>query len=527
MFTLFLLVSMVELALSSHRLPHPSHLTSPHPSLSKRIQAHPISSHLISPQHNCIRQVLSFRAVRVPVGDDVTVLYHLSDGTYEVKKDGKVFLKRPIGASSAAVSAGIAVETAPHPYTLEIGDELKLSGHVFRLVDADAFTRHHVEVARNGVPLGPPVVTSSVVTERPLAAATDSARGNKEHPDASNRRLTAYLSHGEDLKASLRRGTPAAWRGIVLHVWAVEAHAKLDRYLLSFHLEDASVELRLINPDNEAKWTLVLSRTTLIDPIAAMLGESAEPVGRAFQPTDFLVGSQLKLGGRQLLVTKMCRESAMWMAENVKGVDADRMHGEITVDTGHPCRKPEVTPDASPEEPPPLPSGLDVLQFLAIGGANVEGGQERYVIRVDCADSSISIAKADTGSKYLRPGHYGVNVGRDLFIGARVTINCHQFEIIDASRATLLYVASHPEVFESSRADEALILQVQESLFLATSDATAVATAVATTARSVATIEDLAAIEALRGVPKAMLVSAVVLLGMRSDDSATESTKLH
>ena len=41
----------------------------------------------------------------MPVGDDVTVLYHLSDGTYEVKKDGKVFLKRPIGASSAAVSA--------------------------------------------------------------------------------------------------------------------------------------------------------------------------------------------------------------------------------------------------------------------------------------------------------------------------------------------------------------------------------------------------------------------------------------
>ena len=461
--------------------------------------------------------MLSFRAVRVPVGDDVTVLYHLSDGTYEVKKDGKVFLKRPIGDSSAAVSARVAAEIPPDPCTLEIGDELKLSGHVFRLLDADAFTRRHVEAARNGVPLGPPAkLARAAATDAEASALVPRSKGGNrsESSAGSNRRLTSYLSRGEDLKAALRRGAPAAWRGVVLRVWAVELHEKLDRYLISFHPEDASVELRLIDPKNEAKGSLVLSRTSLVDPLAAMLGESTEPVCRAFQPTDFLVGSHLKLSGRELLVTKMCGSSAAWMSENVEGVSGDRLHGEIPVEAGRRCRKPEPKRDDDLKEAVPLPVGLDVLQFLAVGGGTVGSGQDRFVIRVHCADSSVSIFGAETGSKYLRPGHYGINIAKDLFIGARVTINRQQFEIIDASRATLLYVASHPEIFESSRADDALILRVRESICL---DASAGATAVAT-------IEDLAAIETLRGVPKAKLISAAVLLGTGVEK---DSSKMH
>ena len=486
-----------------------------HPSIHPSILSFCHLPRLTSPS---VRQVLSFRAVRVPVGEDVTVLYHLSDGTYEVKKDGRVFLKRPIGASSSAVSARVAEETAPDPCTLEIGDELRLSGHVFRLVDADEFTRRHVEAARNGVPLGPPA--ESAATDSGFRQASDvapeSKRGRLNASDESNRRLTTYLSRGEDLKAALRRGAPAAWRGVVLQAWAVESHTKLDRYLISFHLEDASVELRLIDPNNERKGALVLSRTTLVDPLAAMLGESTGPVGRVFQPMNFLVGSSMKLCGRDLLVTKLCGASAAWMAENIDGVDPNRLHGEISVDTGRARRKPEAKPDDGAEEPPPLPPGLEVLQFLAVGGATVGDGRERVVIRVYCADSSISIAMADRGTRYLRPGHYGVNVARDLFIGAKVTINRHQFEIIDASRATLLYVASHPEVFESSRADDALILRVQESLFLDTSDTSTHAST------AVATIDDLAAVEGLRGVPKAKLISAAVLLGTSADEKTSK-----
>ena len=149
----------------------------------------------------------------MPVGDDVTVLYHLSDGTYEVKKDGKVFLKRPIGDSSAAVSARVAAEIPPDPCTLEIGDELKLSGHVFRLLDADAFTRRHVEAARNGVPLGPPAkLARAAATDAEASALVPRSKGGNrsESSAGSNRRLTSYLSRGEDLKAALRRGAPAA-----------------------------------------------------------------------------------------------------------------------------------------------------------------------------------------------------------------------------------------------------------------------------------------------------------------------------
>ena len=476
-------------------------------------------------------QVLSFKAVRVPSGDEVVILYHLSDGTYEVKKDGKVFLKRPIGSSSAAVLATVDVETVPNPYAVDIGDEVKISGHMFRVIDADAFTRRHLETVRGGVRMGQPELPPSVGREDAIAmlegmGAKESKKSkeSKQSQESNRKRLTSYLSHGEDLKAALRHGTPAAWNGVVLQVWAVDSLTKLDRYIILFHLEDASVELRLVDSKNEMKSSLVLSRTCLVDPLAVMLGESAKPVARAFQPTDFLVGSHIKLCGRELLVIKMLGTSAAWMADHIDGIDRTALDREILpVEAGHKSRKtrPDTTSDDKRKAPEPLPHDLDMMQFLAIGGTTDGRGQDRFVIRVYCEDRSISILAYETGSKFLTRGHYQVDVQEELFIGAMVVINRHQFEIIDASRATLLYIASHPEIFKSSQADHALISRVKESLYRHThlgplaggSINRAIDQSAGTgSGTGAATIEDLAAMEDFQGVPRAKLISAAVLI---------------
>jgi hypothetical protein len=369
--------------------------------------------------------VLSFTAVSAR-GDggsnhSFQILYHLSDGTYEVKQGGKVFLKRLIGNSSSGVETRYA---KPDPYAIEIGDEVDIAGHVFRVVDADSFTREHIEEVRGvgsdgsaGLSgLGAPIVVVGRDDDEvegpvwPAAATRPRAADASGVSNTTSRKITSYLSRGEDLKEMLKESVPASWHGVVLHAWAIEARERvdgLDRFVISFYPEDSSVQVRVIDPRNERKSSLLLSRTTLVDPLAAVLGGSAPApapapaTARVFEPTDFLVGSYIKLCGREMRVYKLFEASAAWIAENIEGVDGDRLR-EICVDAdkvkgkergehSRGAREKDQRPESDAETEadadafPAPPVGLDVMQLLAIGADD-----RRFVVSVHCADRYVS-----------------------------------------------------------------------------------------------------------------------------------------
>jgi len=367
--------------------------------------------------------VLSFTAVSAR-GDggsnhSFQILYHLSDGTYEVKQGGKVFLKRLIGNSSSGVETRYA---KPDPYAIEIGDEVDIAGHVFRVVDADRFTREHIEEVRGvgsdgsaGLSgLGAPIVVVGRDDDEvegpvwPAAATRPRAADASGVSNTTSRKITSYLSRGEDLKEMLKESVPASWHGVVLHAWAIEARERvdgLDRFVISFYPEDSSVQVRVIDPRNERKSSLLLSRTTLVDPLAAVLGGSAPApapaTARVFEPTDFLVGSYIKLCGREMRVYKLFEASAAWIAENIEGVDGDRLR-EICVDAdkvkgkergehSRGAREKDQRPESDAETEadadafPAPPVGLDVMQLLAIGADD-----RRFVVSVHCADRYVS-----------------------------------------------------------------------------------------------------------------------------------------
>lgn len=430
------------------------------------------------------------------------ILYHVCDGTYEVKKGGKVFLKRLIGNSISGIETRYPM---PDPYAIEIGDEVSIAGHLFRVVDADYFTRKHIMEVRNGVGLGAGLGAED--NEDTLGQMTTTTTIKTAHEN----KITTYLSRGEDLKLVFRGPVPRTWRGVVLHAWAVEAREHLERFVISFHLEDASVEVRVVDERNEHKSSLLLSRTTLVDPLAAVMGGLAAnatsattsrttALQRAFEPTDFLVGSCIKICGRDMLVYKLSRASALWLAENIEGIDTVRLQ---EIDINQSSAKNLETDIEEQDELPPPPMGLDTMQLLAIGPDD-----RRFVVSVHCADSTISIREyarekgcvKTQGSKFLQRGHNKVNVADWGEIGATVAVNKHAFQLIDADRSTLEFIAVNPQYFLAAHANEALVGRVQAALC----------------GDLAATVDELTAVDGLQGVPKAKLISACVLLTMKS-----------
>ena len=425
------------------------------------------------------------------------ITYFLHDATFEVVKDGVVLLKRCCSVPSMRDSSCQYPWNSTHgltklsPLDFQIGSTITIYSHRFKIIDATARTREYYDSI--GCPLG----TTG------LDEGTDSCCGDRNDDDdgvdnekkkqnkkvSQQKRITQYLFKGEYIGCRDRLRT-LQWRDVVLKVWGWVEKDK-EHVLLLYYVEDNSVEMFEFTDSKLNKTRKILSRNNFVEQVASVMrgpdnytmnGDSSP-----YQPSDFIIGKQVTLSGRNILIYKASEDTCRWMIDNIDGVDDERMK-EILVgdDPGkrHMSRKHAEEEDCTELITPVPDSGLDRLQFVAKFSGNPESKKKltnadeerRFIIQVYCSDLSVSISEmvqhsGAQGVKFLikqrvyRDFKLKRNLiqPREFSIGGFITIYSHTFEILDADRATLTFMAHYPEYFELADGREAVDL-VQRAL---------------------------------------------------------------
>lgn len=470
--------------------------------------------------------VLRFKALSVGVqahqGSDqqkFRILYHLSDSTYEVLYDngerkGKVYLKRYCNTSS------LQEWDMPNPFDLDIGKWLNLFGHTFKIIDMDVSTRTYLESQGR-------TITAPCFEDVPEHFHVPA---NANPPSKGHERLTAYLSRGENISKTITTKLPIEWKGVILKFWAVDDES--TQYFIKYHPEDCSVELFEFLDTALTMTRKVLSRNNFIDQVGSLLKVTCMTEA-LYKPIDFLVGEPVKICGRNLIIHKADDASKAWMTTHLKDIDLSKLQDipvASKISTVRKRRDRDVSDDDSEEVQPP-PPGLDTMQFLAkfigpsYGDRDVDdfNSQRKFIIRVNPADFSVSIKELNTpgsGTKFLeRQKVYkdlakkkGVLQPFQFYIGAFVEIYGRQYEILDADRLTLKYIADHPHYFREADAT-AILFEVRDALHR-----------IPTSVPADVAFSSLQ--NSLSHASKAAIVSACMVLGQHSDKNSSYNDDL-
>lgn len=426
--------------------------------------------------------MLRFRASHVGGGQNVdarrfVILYHVSDSTYEVLYDdddddenrGKVFLKRYCNTSC------LKQWDKPNPFDFDIGQCVNVVGHVFSILDMCPFTKMYLESQ------------GRTISDACLGTREENDKVKQTPSCKPHERLTSYLSHGECVGTQILKSHPQEWNGVILRFWAVDVYTKRE-YLIKYHVEDCSIELFEFLDTCLTKTQKILSRTNFIDPVGSLMKSTeaaASIIAGAFQPHEFLMGKQVKICGRHMVIHKADNHSRAWMATNIANINTTNLE-EIPLPSSmaENNRMKQGTKskqaDLDSEEVLSLaPSGLESMQFLATlspypktseKNQDTFNQERKFIIQVYCSDFSICIKEMNVqtpgsfGSKFLERQRVYKDLAKkrgtlqpfEFYIGSEVEIYGRRFEILDADKVTLEYIADHPEYF--TRADGTGIL---------------------------------------------------------------------
>lgn len=346
----------------------------------------------------CFHAICGGRKVEDASTMAVRIVYHMYDSTFEVlygdgDLKGKVFIKRYTNMSDVDQPC---VKGSFDPFKVQIGDSIEIFGRYFTIVDANDRTREFR--GEHGCPIGAPMQSvEGLAEEETEGTRWQQPRGEK---------ITSYLTCERKAKTIV----PPDWKGIVLRFWATceeeEEEEEDGRFLIQYHPEDSSIELRQFVDFSQSKTCRYLSRTTLVDPIASMIQSGDTMVGGPLQLQDVLVGRRVTICGKRLFVYKTDKPSLQWINNNVPNL-AEGICDEISIDhdavaasrrSKHQkisCLQEEEDKDQSSPPPPP---GVNEMQFLAQFSAEKSlkrisriDKERKFVITVHCPDETISI----------------------------------------------------------------------------------------------------------------------------------------
>lgn len=326
----------------------------------------------------------------------VRIVYHLYDSTFEVLYDdgdwkGRVFIKRYTNHSDVEQPC---VKGSFDPFKIQIGDCVEICGRPFTIIDADQRTREFR--GDNGCPVMAPLVQSVQEKDPTWPKQT------------CGEKITSYLTC---TRQTLHR-VPFDWNGVVLRFWATcedEEVEEESRYLIHYHPEDSSIELRKFVDSGQSKTCRYLSRTTLVDPVTSMIHAADTMVGGPLQLQDVLVGRRVTICGKQFFVFKTDESSLQWLRQNVPNL-AEDIHKEISMTDEHAVRdtrqskqhnkssQSEQAEDNQDQSSHPAPPGVNAMQFLAQFSTEKSSRrvshvdkERKFVITVHCSDETVSI----------------------------------------------------------------------------------------------------------------------------------------
>lgn len=425
------------------------------------------------------------------------ILYYPTDNSIKIQEPRSTNSGMPQGTLVKKHQVTKPGSTTGETYSysdIAVGQNIVIYGRAFRVVDADAFTRKWL--AARGFELAPPeALPSDALTEVRDAVKTQVQQAELG-PDDNGGRVKGNLKefHAKDRKV-LRfycdwdnRETDG---GVVQH------------FTLYYYLSDDTVAITEEMPPNCGRdpSPLFLKRQRLPKDWRADGSQNANVshLARRFyvSANDLDVGNELVVYGRRLRLYGCDPFSRRWF--QVLGVDRKPDVPRLTASSEPirwrrlPAPYTEATIGSeqdslmsclmlNPRAPKPSPTALDtrMLRFAAVfQHKRASELVRRFIVSLFLSDATLQVHEqteknsGTAGGRFLSRGIYKGDNNQpisvqDVYVGACVRINAHDFVIVDADERTLQIMEDmrvprcDPEVVKAKVASLLTMNQVTE-----------------------------------------------------------------
>jgi hypothetical protein len=407
-----------------------------------------------------------------------TVFYYLDDDTLHILEDRVensgipqgVFLKR---------HKVLIPGQEPKTYTwrdLNIGMNLNVYQRVFRIVDADEFTKRFY--SNEGVALGAP----EHYPEDPFLRTRAMITMKQNPPDlAEHKNYIEVMLKGGRPNKNLDSFIKNDRRVLSFQIlWEDTSYDGGDKYyVLNFFLSDQSIEVKEINEPNNGKiaFPMLLKRKKLAkQPLLTHYPGMSLRTEEFYGPQDLTIGQRVHVFGRDCLIYDCDDFTREWYKE-VLGTKMDPialkkprpniLYQPVPPYNGYGTLEDSLGSVYSLQPKPPkidmkkmFKQDMHVLRFEAkLISTEPDDEARRFIVSFYCGDDTIQVYEVcdknsgRIGGKFMerKKHHNPVNSQyyqeKDFLLGYTIFLGGFKFQLLKADEYTEKYMEDNPEYF--------------------------------------------------------------------------------
>jgi hypothetical protein len=409
------------------------------------------------------------------------VYYYLDDDTLHILEDRVensgipqgVFLKR---------HKVLIPGQEPKVYTwrdLNVATNLNVYGRVFRIVDADDFTKRFYQV--EGVALNKPEGYPDDPFQKTRAMITM----KQNPPDLAEHKnyIEVMLKGGrpnKNLESFIKNDRHVLSFNIL---WPDTSYDGGDKFfVLNFFLSDGSVEVKEINEPNNGKipFPMLLKRKKLAkQPLLTHYPGMSLRTEEYYQPADLLVGNQVHIFGRDCMIYDCDAFTRDWFQE-ILGIRMDPiplkkarpnvMYQAVPPYNGYGTAEDSLGSVYSLQPKPPkvdmkkmFKQDMHILRFESkLISTEPDDESRRFIVSFYCGDDTIQVYEVcdknsgRIGGKFMERKKHSNPVSnnyyneRDFLLGHTIFLGGFKFQLMKADEYTEKYMEDNPDVFPQS-----------------------------------------------------------------------------
>lgn len=372
-------------------------------------------------------------------------------------------------------------------HDLVIGAEIELYGKVFKIYDADAFTKKFfseklgTELGESGtLPLDP-------FHENRIARTRVRSSFSKT---ASEVTKFSECQLGKPMRSQLARARQFLKHDRqVLRFWAIwrdpALYGEIRPFIVHFFRADGTMEVLEVKQPNSGRdsFPALLARQKLprsfVASNQAQIGHDESDDVEFFTEQDFRIGHTIHVYTRELLITDADDYTRRFYAD-VYGVAESDMkpvllededpailgfggHGEQSTAESGDAGVASSAADASKGE---ITDNMQLRFEAMLNSSRPEDEDRRFIVTFFLSDSSISIFEKKVrnsgfiGGKFLErtrlqnpDNNNEWFMPQEFFVGAEMRLNRYPLKLIDADEFTLRYMEGHCDLFPTADVD--------------------------------------------------------------------------
>ncbi len=362
---------------------------------------------------------------------------------------------------------------------LNISSNLNVYGRVFRIVDADDFTKRFYQ--NEGVALNKP----EGYPEDPFQKTRAMITMKQNPPDLAEHKnyIEVMLKGGrpnKNLESFIKNDRHVLSFNIL---WPDTSYDGGDKFfILNFFLSDGSVEVKEINEPNNGKipFPMLLKRKKLAkQPLLTHYPGMSLRTEEYYQPADLVTGNHVHIFGRDCLIYDCDAFTRDWFSE-ILGIRMDAiplkkarpnvMYNPVPPHNGYGTAEDSLGYCYNLQPKPPkfdmkkmFKQDMHILRFESkLISTEPDDESRRFIVSFYCGDDTIQVYEVcdknsgRIGGKFMeRKKHFNPISNnyyneRDFLLGHTIFLGGFKFQLMKADEYTEKYMEDNPDVFPQS-----------------------------------------------------------------------------